>query len=187
VWKLTLDTSCVIHAVQKQGHAAAVENLVGAARTGRLALFLTAAFTADLSRASAANRGANLAWLAEQPILRGVPGPFRLDYSRLDGRDVLIADEQAVVITRIENIVLPHRYQVGRVNDADPDFAAKRNRKMHDVQHLAAHYMAGHDAFVTSDEDDILKKRGRLRRETAIVALSLDEAVAAFREEGDAD
>jgi hypothetical protein len=109
VRKLTLDTSCVIHAVQRQAHAAAVEDLVKAASAGRVALFLTAAFTADLSRASAENRGANLAWLAEQPILRGVPGPFRLDYSRLDGDDVLVSDEEAVVITRIENIVLqPH-------------------------------------------------------------------------------
>jgi hypothetical protein len=37
--------------------------------------------------------------------------------------------------------------------------------------------MAGHDAFVTSDHDDMLKKRADLRARTGIVIVSPAEAV----------
>lgn len=39
---------------------------------------------------------------------------------------------------------------------------ARWSRRINDVQHLAAHHMAGHDAFVTSDHDDIVSKREQL-------------------------
>ena len=39
----------------------------------------------------------------------------------------------------------------------------KWSRKINDVQHLSAHSMAAHDAFVTSDEDDMIKKRVALQ------------------------
>jgi hypothetical protein len=46
---------------------------------------------------------------------------------------------------------------------------AALRRKVTDVQHLTAHLMAGHDAFVTSDHDDMLRKRGAIRSRTGIV------------------
>lgn len=105
----TLDTSCVIHAVRVQQHAADIVRLTDAARADRLGRRLTAAFDADLTSASNENLEANLRWLAGQPILQAAPGPFRPDYSHLDGTDVLISDEQAAVIEVIEAIVLPSR------------------------------------------------------------------------------
>jgi hypothetical protein len=104
-----------------------------------------------------------------------------LDYSTLDGGDVLPSAEQGEMITKIEQIVLPERYQVGSVEADDPDFMAKWKRRVNDVQHLAAHLMAGHDAFVTSDQDDMLKKRDRLRSEVGILVLSLEEACAGLK------
>jgi hypothetical protein len=38
----------------------------------------------------------------------------------------------------------------------------KWRNKISDVQHLSAHLLAKHDAFVTSDEDDMWKKRDLL-------------------------
>jgi hypothetical protein len=176
----TLDTSCVIHAVQQQENAAAVERLVDEARAGKVTLWLTAAFGADMTRASSEHVRANMKWLAAQPIMQTAPGPFRLDYSTLDGPDVLITDEQALVIDSVEEIVLPLEYQIGQLQPDDQMFMSKWSRKINDVQHLAAHYLAGHDAFVTSDHDDILKRRDRLWDRARIRVYTPDEAVDAI-------
>lgn len=179
----TLDTSCIIHAVQQQEHAAAVERLTDAARAGRVTLWLTAAFDADMTRAWSEHLRANLTWLAGQPILRAAPGPFRLDYSCLDGADVLVSDEQALVIDAVEDIVLPSEYRVGRLRTDDQRLMARWSRKINDVQHLAAHQMAAHDAFVTSDHDDILGKREQLWERVRIRVYTPDEAVQAVDSE----
>lgn len=142
-------------------------------------LFLTSAFDADMTRASSENLQANLEWLATQPVTRDVPVPFRLDYSMLGGGDVLVSDQHAQLITLIEQIVLPATYQVGHLDAEDPELMARWNRKVNDAQHLAAHLMARHDAFVTSDDGDILKKRERLKEATGLVILSIAEALAA--------
>lgn len=178
--RYTLDTSCVIHAVQQQAQASAVETLVDAARNNQVRLFMTNAFDADMTRASASHLQANLTWLAAQPVVQGVPGPLRLDYSTLGGGDVLASEASAALATIIEQIVLPAEYQVGELRPDDPEFMAKWRRKVNDVQHLAAHLAAGHDAFVTSDEDDIVKKRDRLHAATGLVVLTPAEARAAL-------
>jgi hypothetical protein len=54
---------------------------------------------------------------------------------------------------------------------------ARWRRKKNDVQHLLAHLIAGHDAFVTSDDDDMLKKRAELRARTGIAVVDPAEAV----------
>jgi hypothetical protein len=54
---------------------------------------------------------------------------------------------------------------------------AKWRRKVNDVQHLTAHLIAGHYAFVTSDDDDMLKKRADLQARTGIVVVNPAEAV----------
>ena len=59
----------------------------------------------------------------------------------------------------------------------DAALMAKWRRKVTDVHHLTGHLMAGHDAFVTSDHDDMIKKRADLRARTGIVVVSPAEAV----------
>jgi len=180
VQTFTLDTSCVIAAVQQQEHAKDVERLTEAAREGQVTLWLTAAFAADQTRASSEYVRANLAWLAEQPILQAAPGPFRLDYSYLDGPDVLVSDQQAAVIDAIEDIVLSAEYRVGQLPTDNEEFMAKWSRKINDVQHLAAHHMAGHNALVTGDHHDIVKRRDQLWERVRILIFTPGEAVEAI-------
>lgn len=176
----TLETGCIIAAVQQQEHAKNVERLTKLAREGQVTLWLTAAFAADQTRASIEYVRANQAWLAEQPVLQAAPGPFRLDYSYLDGPDVLVSDEQAAVIDAIEDLVLPPEYRVGQLPTDGEQFMAKWSRKINDVQHLAAHHRACHDAFVTGDHDDIVKRRDQLWERVGILVYTPGEAVEAI-------
>ena len=55
---------------------------------------------------------------------------------------------------------------------------AKWRRKVNDVQHLVAHHMAGHDGFVTTDFDDMIKRSRELWTRAQILVLTPTEAVA---------
>jgi hypothetical protein len=166
--RLTLDTVCVIDAAQGGGHRAEIDQIVNLARAGRVGLWLTSAFDADQARASDENYQANMQWLSERPLIRQVPGPFRLDLSTLGGPDVLASDEFAQADEKIKSILRPS-YKFG---DAFP------SRKVNDVHHLTAHLMAGLDAFVTRDEDDMIKRRQALRNDVGITVVTPAEAVA---------
>jgi hypothetical protein len=174
--RLTIDTSGVIHAAQSQPYGPQIDEVVDLARQGRVGLWITTAFGNDQERAPADKHQQNLAWLSQRPI-QTVPGGFRLDYSRLGIDTVLLSDEQAAIVRTIDEILLPKRYQVGNLHADDEAFMAKWRRKANDVQHLTAHLIAGHDAFVTSDDDDMLKKRADLRTRTGIVVVDPGEAV----------
>jgi hypothetical protein len=182
VLRLTLDTSCVIHAVQTQRYRDQVDQLVELARSGRIGLWLTSAFVRDQSRASADRREANLAWLSQRPVIERAPGPFRLAYSPLGEDDVLATDAQADADRRIQQIVLPEGYRPGQLRDGDAAFMDRWRRKVTDVHHLTAHLMSRNDAFVTSDEDDLLKKRAALEAEVGIVVVNPEEAVEMTRQ-----
>jgi hypothetical protein len=176
---LTLDTSCVIHAAQRQEQAELVDQLVEAARAEQVGLWLTTVFYRDQERASATNSAANLAWLEQAPVLGAVPGPFRLDYSVLGGPDVLGG---GVYDTALRRIILPQRLWAESMTEGSA-LSPADVRKFHDVQHLCAHHMAQHDAFVTSDEDDLLDKAERIKEETGIVVWSLAQAVEQVRQQ----
>jgi len=167
--QLTLDTSSVIHGAQAQPFGAQIDELVERARAGQLGLWITTAFTVDQERAPADKHQRNLAWLSERPLIGTVPGPFRLDYSGLDGPDKLLSDDHAAADDTLRELLLP-----GKATMAS-------RRKITDVQHLTAHLMAGHDAFVTSDQDDMLDKRETIRERTGIVVLNPAEAVEMVR------
>jgi hypothetical protein len=173
---LTLDTSAVLHGVQRQAFAEHVDSLVDLARAGVAGIWITSAFEDDQLRASDPNRRANLEWLAERPCIGEVPGPFRLDYSVLGGKDVLVDDRAAELGSLVERIVLPPSLWPG---SADPQAVspATWRKRLIDVQHLVAHVMAGHDLFVTTDQDDILRKRNRLLSEVGIRVVDPLEAI----------
>jgi hypothetical protein len=71
----------------------------------------------------------------------------------------------------------PRATPIGNWDEDDPALLALNRRKVTDVQHLTAHRMAGHDAFVTTDHDDILRKREAIRRRTGIIVVDPAEAV----------
>jgi hypothetical protein len=166
--RLTLDTACVIDAAQGSEHSAEIDHLVALARAGPVGLWLTSAFAADQSRASKEDYQTNLQWLSERPLVRQVPGPFRFDLSKFDGPDEFVSDEIAKADEAIKMILRPS-YRSG---DGFP------SRKINDVHHLTAHLMAGHDAFVTRDGDDMIRRRQALRDDVGITVITPAEAVA---------
>jgi hypothetical protein len=107
IMRFTLDTTCVIHAVQAQQYGPQIDELVDLARSNRVGLWLTTAFTVDQETASPENYRRNLEWLSQRPVIGTVPGPFRLGYSRLNGTDQLISEEQQAVDETIKEIMLP--------------------------------------------------------------------------------
>jgi hypothetical protein len=165
--RLTLDTGCVIDAAQGGRHSGEIDQLVHLAHAGDVGLWLTTAFDVDQARASDENSRTNLQWLSQRPLIRQVPGPFRLDLSKLDRPDVQVSDEIAQADEKIKSI-LRQSYQTG---DAFP------SRKINDIHHLTAHLMAGHDAFVTQDEDDMIKRRQALRNDVGVTVVTPAEAV----------
>jgi len=166
--RLTLDTGCVIHGSQAQLHRHEVDQLVGLARAGRVGLWLTTAFDYDQSRADADSHATNLQWLSERPIIGKLPGPFRFNLSQFSGSDLLSEDETAEADEQIKEILRPSYKRGGPFPD----------RKINDVHHLSAHRMAKHDAFVTTDGDDILRRRMELADRLGIEVVTLPEAIA---------
>jgi hypothetical protein len=164
---LTLDTCCVIAAAQDGRHSAEIDQLVNLARAGDVGLWLTSAFYVDQVRASDENYRTNLQWLSERALIRQVPGPFRFGLSKFGGPDELVSDEIAEADEKIKSI-LRSSYKAG---DAFP------SRKVNDIHHLTAHLMAGHDAFVTQDDDDMIKRRQKLRNDVGITVVTPAEAV----------
>lgn len=165
--RLTLDTNCVINAAQGGRHSEEIDQLVNLARSRDEGLWLTSAFEIDQKRAWDEKRRINLQWLGERPLIRQVPGPFRLDLSNFDGPDVLVSDEVAQADEKIKSILRPS-YRIG---------VAIPSRKFNDIHHLTAHLMVGHDAFVTQDEDDMIKRRQALRNAVGIKVVTSTEAV----------
>jgi hypothetical protein len=163
--RFTLDTSSVIHAAQAQPYGPQVDELVDLARQGRVGLWITSAFTVDQETAPPDRHQRNLAWLSDRPLIGRVAGPCRRGYSRRGGPDLRTDAATSATDAALRELLLPGRATVaGR-------------RKLSDVQHLTAHLMAGHDAFVTSDHDDLLRHRQAIRRLTGIVVVDPLEAV----------
>jgi hypothetical protein len=181
VLQLTLDTSSVIHGAQGQQYRVEVDELVDLAGQGRVGLWITTAFDNDQERAPADKRQRNLDWLRQRPLIGTVPGGFRLDFSRLGIDTVLLSTDQAAIANTIDEVLLPKAYRVGNLRADDTDAMARWRRKVIDVQHLVAHLIAGHDAFVTSD-DDMLNKQAELRARTGIVVVGPAEAVQMVRD-----
>jgi hypothetical protein len=143
---------------------------------------ITTAFTVDQETASQENRQRNIQWLSQRPIIGMVRGPFRLDYSQLNGADQLVSQEQQAVDEIIREIILPQASKAKNLWEEDETAKEKRRRKVSDTQHLAAHFIADHDAFVTDDRDMLAEnKRKALREQIRIVVVSPVEAVEIAR------
>jgi hypothetical protein len=167
--RFTLDTSCVVAAVGEEPAGDQIEELVELARSGKIGIVITSGFEVDQRRATNNRRQANLEWLARAQILP-VPGPFRLGMSHLGGPDVLTNDDIPAVDEAISTIV------VGMTSGEAP------TKRMQDVHHLTAHHMAKCDAFVTLDDDDMIRKRADLKSKVGIVILTPPEALAMARD-----
>jgi hypothetical protein len=154
-----------------------VVELVNLAHQGRVGLWITEAFTVDQQTDPLDKAQLNLAWLSQQPVIGRIPGPWRLGYSGLEGPDGFTDPDHADADLALREIILPEELQRGRLDEHDPAQLARNRRKVTDVQHLTAHLMAGHDAFVTDDHDDMLDNVDAIRRRTGIVVIDPAEAV----------
>jgi hypothetical protein len=181
--RLTLDTSSVIHAAQAQRYGPQIDELVDLACQGRVGLWITTAFAVDQERAPADKHERNLAWLSQRPTIGRIRGPFRLGLSMLGGPDVLTDADTSTADAALREILLPQRLQPGNWDEDDPALLTLNRRKVTDVQHLTAHRTAGHDAFVTSDHDDMLRKREAIRRRIGIIVVDPAEAVQRVRDD----
>jgi hypothetical protein len=163
---LTLDTSCISALANPQptddpDEVQALEALVARAKSGQIELQLTVAYERDFERLTSDEaRADRLRWLATSPVIRVVPGVFRLDVSRLEGGDVLGGDAAVERDQELRRILIPSRADRAAPNYEDaPGAAAKL---MSDVDHLIAHRMSGASHFVTLDKSTILKRAPRL-------------------------
>jgi hypothetical protein len=163
--RLTLDTNCVIHGAQAQEYGPQIDELVELAGGGQVGLWITEAFPVDQETAPPDKHQRNLAWLSARPTIGRIPGPCRRGYSGRDGPDLRTDAATAAADAALREILLPGKATVAS------------RRKITDVQHLTAHLMAGHDAFVTSDHDDMLDKAEAIHRRTGIVVVDPLEAV----------
>jgi hypothetical protein len=181
--RLTLDTNCVIDAAQRGRYRAELDELVQLAQAEALQLSLTSAFENDQETASEVYRPQNLRWLQDRPVVGRIPQPFRFDISPLGDSGHVLAGgpDEAAVITKLEQIILAPQYQVGQLDANDSKLMARFRRRVADVQHLAGHMMSGNDYFVTSDHDDMLKKRKQIRHAAGIAIVDPPEAVALAR------
>ncbi|GAA3242327.1 hypothetical protein [Nonomuraea helvata] len=176
--KITLDSNCIIDAVQRQGAWQHVERLVELARGGHVQLWITDAFDAEQIRARDEHREANLRWLADRPLIGRTVPVMRLDYpTAILGVAVLASDEGADADRTIQDIILPQELRPGHVDPGDTKATKRQAKRIHDVHHLSAHWTAEHDFFVTRDEDDMLKKREELKRRVGIVVLTPAEVL----------
>lgn len=181
--RLTLDTNCIIHGAQAQPYGPQIDELVDLAQSGRVVLSTTEAFAVDQETAPADKHRRNLEWLSERTVIVRVPGPCRVGYSRVGPGDVIAGEGHKAADNALSEILLSERYQPGNLQEDDEALMTKWRQKVTDVQHLTAHLMAGHDAFVTSDQDDMLDKREAIRERTGIVVVDPAEALAMARDQ----
>jgi hypothetical protein len=177
---MTLDTSCVIHAAQNGQYVAELAELVSLAKAGRVSLFLTGAFEVDMEKAKDRNKAQNFEWLRGRPVIARVPQPFRFDFSPFDdpGHGFMKGPEEVALLKKLEEIMVPADLRPGRFDPAkEPALQVKFRRKIADVQHLGGHLMSGNDYFVTTDSDDMLRKKARILAATSIRVIDPTEAV----------
>lgn len=160
--RFTLDTSCVIHAVSKQESGRDVEELVRLCAEGAGEAWLTTAFDEDQETAGEARRAANRQWITERPIAGWIGQPLRLNFSVLGGRSILIDARTEEACKAMEEVLLPPSIRGARLDAADAPQMDRWRKRVKDVQHLGAHVFYRHDVFVTTDVDDMLKKRDEL-------------------------
>lgn len=182
VLRFTLDTNCVLHAVSGHPFGAAVEDLVSQCAQGGAELWLTTAWDQDQEAAGDERRAANLRWISERPVIGWVAQPLLLNFGAPLGR-VTLADERTADAARvIQEILLPPDLRGAALNLDDPQQLARWRKRSRDVVQLVSHVFHRHDVFVTSDGDDMIKRRAALLSRAGIVIDTPAEAARRIRD-----
>lgn len=164
---ITLDSNCLIDYVQDQTNsqkAEDIETMIFGAALGRATVAITTRIHADTSRDSDSERKKrNLKYLAR---IQQIGTGFRLGFSTLDSKDILVPSELAEVTKAIQEVLFP------KLSDDDK----RIGNKLADVDHLSGHWWAMRDYFVTTD-DHFLSKSSVLKEKFGITVLTPEECV----------
>jgi hypothetical protein len=176
--RLTLDTCSVIDGAQAQPYGPQMAELWGLARDGRVRLWITEAFTVDQDarrRTSSSATGSGSASNRSSGPSRGRSGSATPSWAGLTSSSTTTKPSPSTPSCARSSCASDT--QAANLQEDDAALMAKWRQKVTDVHHLTGHLMAGHDAFVTSDHDDMLKKRADLQARIGIVVVSPAEAV----------
>ena len=162
----TLDTNLLLEYWKEQPKAAVVERLLDLAQDSQLDLAVTSRISADVPRPPLSERINDLPELD----IATIGSVFRLDFSFLDGEDVLAGG------TRMESFIA--------VADRITEDFLRRSHKPPDVRdwdHLHGHYLAGRDVFLTWDKR-ILDVAPGLQDELGIVVMKPEDYLSVWGE-----
>ena len=153
----TLDTSVLEEYWREQEKAAVTESLLDLAARRMVNLAITSRINADIPELPLANRINDLPELNVQEI----GSVFGLDYSALDGGDVLGSDIFLDVISAL---------------DAELDRQGRRKRRpdWRDWDHLHGHYLSGREVFLTWDRP-ILDVASELHNRLGLVVMAPED------------
>ena len=156
--KLTVDTNVLRDAVEphRAGHAIATD-ILALHHAGKCEVRVTTRLDVDVGSDPLRELIASLDVL-DTPAVGTV---FRLDYSTLDGGDVLADEAWAREVDELMYLVFP---------GADPNSPRHKNR-VADIDHLMGHKLSGRDVFVTNDKG-ILTHQEELRHRFGITVMA---------------
>jgi hypothetical protein len=158
--KLTLDTNCLINHFDTQSATATsreeIAQLIRYATSGRAEIVIATRVEADLDQDKDEERRASLKRnLAMFEVIGSV---LRWYESLWDGSDLWVDKKTHVLADEIQKVLFP-----GLAQD-DKRFG----NKLRDVDHIAAHAMAGRDIFIT-DDSHLNKRAEELKKLGAVV------------------
>lgn len=152
--KLTLDTNCIINHYDSDHVSptsrSEIAEILEYGKSGRVEIAITTRAESDINQDPDQPRREKFKSILE--TFSVIPSLGRPDESRWD-QDVWADDKSAELVEEIRRIVFPNLTSNHK----------RFGNKIRDVDHLAAHTIAGRDAFVTDDSRDILKRADQLK------------------------
>jgi hypothetical protein len=158
--KLTLDTNCFINHFDLESATATsreeIAQLIKLATNGRAEIVITTRVEADLDQDKDDKRRAALKRnLAMFDVIASV---LRWNESSWDGCDFWVDEKANALASEIQKVLFP-----GLSNEDK-----RYGNKIRDVDHIAAHVVAGRDIFIT-DDSHLNRRAAELRKLGAVV------------------
>ena len=154
---VTLDTNILVELWWSRENASVTKALLALAEDGCVDLAITTRINVDIPYPPLADRISSLPRLR----IKEIGSVFRLDYSALDGGDMLGSDHFMDVMASIEEML-------------DQQGRRKRRPDWRDWDHLHGHYLTGRDFFLTWD-DPILSCSPELEAQLGLVVIKPED------------
>lgn len=157
---VTLDTNVLVELWWSRENSALTKALLALAEEGEIDLAVTTRINADIPSSPLADRISSLPQLGVEEI----GSVFRLDYSGLDGGDMLGSDRFMDVTDSIDD-------------ELNRQGRKKRRPDWRDWDHLHGHFLKGRDVFLTWDRP-FLEFADELRAKLGISIMNPQEFLA---------